>query len=1122
MNKEENYMSSISAFKKFIVLLVVATVIVGVATSALARVGGSALLVPKTAAAAETATFGGLQICNVTASAYEVPAGANLTISWQTEGFSSYTLNGVAVSGPNGSKTFMNVQQSDTYTLIATTADGRSNCTASVTVVCIPVPPPTCTLTPSTKTINSGESVTLSWTTTAAKSATLTSFGAVPVNGSQNTGPLTASTNYTLAVLGNNGETVSCHSAITVETVVPPVCELTLTKAVNKTTAVPGDELVYTMTIKNTGTGNCSGSGVKIVDVHDAQLTFVSASQSSNILPGYVDIPQYTKNTRTIVWNGDVLTPGEQGTMTWTAKVNALTCGTSKVIKNTVRATALELNNYTTWISSNTVETVATGADCPVPPPTCTLTPVTKTIASGSSVDLTWTTTNAKSATLTDFGTVALSGTKNTGALTASKTYTLTVVGNNETTITCQSAITIENTPPAPTCDAFTATPKTIVKGASSTLAWSTTNATRVVIDNGVGEVAVDGSVIVSPLSSLEYTLKAYSNAGAEAICKTTVQVTEILVPECTAFTATPTSLPTGGGVVTLAWSTKNATGASISPTIGTVAVNGSATTTIATTTAFTLTLSGDNNQSKSCTVTVPVATAPTPLTCAANVSLSASPSRISRGNDSVITWNTTGVEAVSFNQGITATGLSGTVTVEPRVTTTYTMTATRGTESVSCPVTVTVTTGGGGGSSSPTCELSVSDNKITRGDTVTLRWDSRRATELELVASTDKKVLVTTEGKRDRDKDELFDGSLRVSPAKDTTYTLTVSRGSKERTCKVNVDVEDTIVVTEVRDQQPLIAGIALSQVPYTGFKAGPIMTVAFYLLLGAWALYIAYLLVVRRDVIGGYTLATANAHIVAEAPTPEEIRPDVFVASVRPPLAAPSSHVPVNLPTATPVVGYAELVASAEAAATPVSPKTTPRTESTDEIVTALENHAHAKRALLSSDAIRHLMGSVTSKDQGIETLNEVIIEAKAQYPSEDGWVVINERRMRDLCDVCQAKPAPSSTAPFVPAVIPEGSGSLAEAIVTGNIVAAYEMIGNRPMFALADASADLDALYRARRTGASVGSTLLQAETAKLSDAQILAMIQALTSALDGVYTDEASAVKMAIMKAVKVVA
>ena len=72
------------------------------------------------------------------------------------------------------------------------------------------------------------------------------------------------------------------------------------------------------------------------------------------------------------------------------------------------------------------------------------------------------------------------------------------------------------------------------------------------------------------------------------------------------------------------------------------------------------------------------------------------------------------------------------------------------------------------------------------------------------------------------------------------------------------------------------------------------------------------------------------------------------------------------------------------------------------------------------------------------------------------------------------------------------------------------------------LADAAADLDAVYRLRRGGKGSVSELLMKETASLTDEQILAVIAALTGALDGVYTDEAAAVKMAIMKAIKVVA
>lgn len=188
-------------------------------------------------------------------------------------------------------------------------------------------------------------------------------------------------------------------------------------------------------------------------------------------------------------------------------------------------------------------------------------------------------------------------------------------------------------------------------------------------------------------------------------------------------------------------------------------------------------------------------------------------------------------------------------------------------------------------------------------------------------------------------------------------------------------------------------------------------------------------------------------------------------------------------------------------------------------DAVVTDLENRAHQQKALLSSDAVRYFVTTTEGSLERDVALDQVIADAKKHYPLEDGWIVINEARMKNVCEECQINAKETATAPFVPATVPEGTGSLAEAIVTGNIVAAYQMIGRRPMFALADAAADLDAVYRKRQGGVGSVSDLLLLETANLPDEKIKNMITALTGALDGTYTDEASAVKMAIMKAVK---
>jgi hypothetical protein len=100
------------------------------------------------------------------------------------------------------------------------------------------------------------------------------------------------------------------------------------------------------------------------------------------------------------------------------------------------------------------------------------------------------------------------------------------------------------------------------------------------------------------------------------------------------------------------------------------------------------------------------------------------------------------------------------------------------------------------------------------------------------------------------KDKKDFLDGEIKVRPVKDTTYTLIAERGSKDKTCKIEVEVENEIVVLETREQKPLVGSIYLTEVPYTGFEAGPILTFIFYTLLTLWALFVAYILVIKKKV--------------------------------------------------------------------------------------------------------------------------------------------------------------------------------------------------------------------------------------------------------------------------------
>lgn len=888
----------------------------------------------------------------------------------------------------------------------------------------------TCKIEASQLQVSTGGSTTLTWTTSGFDVATLNGQTLSNPNGSIQMTNILQNTTYELIAktADNSG---NCVARVTIICNPPPVdCRLEVVKTVDKSTAVVGDTLTYSITVKNTGTTDCTGTGVKIEDVVSDKLTYLTHTVSSNGSAGYDGNPVYTTADRTLRFNGDTLTPNEQVTISWTGRVHAPTACGNYEIPNQAKATAKELNNFGTWAYSQTVKT---------------------TINNGCVED------------------------------------------------------------PAPSCDSFTANPTSIRVGQNATLAWQTSHASRVVINNGVGDVALDGSTTVAPLTTTTYQLTVFGTQNRSVNCSVPVTVTTNTAPQCEYFTATPNALPSGGGQVTLNWKVNGATNVSISPTIGAVATQGSQATTVTSNTTYTLTATDAEGDQTSCTAPVTVAQTQV-FSCANNVSFTASDYSIKEGDDTTLSWSTTNVDSVSIS-GINSTALAGSSTVDPRSDTTYVLTARKGTQSVDCPLRIEVDEdggGGGGGSSTPRCELTISDSKIKRGEQITLKWDTSRATEVTLKDNKGK-VLMSTEKYLSKDKDEYYDGSLKLKPTRDTEYTLVAERGSKERTCKVKVDVDDLTVLTD-RDQKPMVAGISLSNVPYTGFEAGPFLTIVFYTLLAAWALFVTYLIVVRprpaAGVVGGVKTLTPTPSQQAEM-----LRPELFPTQVS---AAATASAPLNLPVApTPVIGYENMTDEMIVAVNPH--------HVTDEVVTVLENRAHAQHALLSSDAIRHFIATTEGILERNEALDQVIAEAKGMYPLEDGWIVINEARMRGLCETCVVNQKEAATAPtFAPAIVPEGSSSLAEAIVTGNIVAAYEMIGNRPMFALADAAADLDAVVRNRRGEQVSISALLASETAKLSEVQLRAMISALTGALDGTYTDEASAVKMAIMKAVKEVA
>ncbi len=674
---------------------------------------------------------------------------------------------------------------------------------------------------------------------------------------------------------------------------------------------------------------------------------------------------------------------GGQFTLTW----NGAPSDATFQINNTPVADSGSAN-YTFPAGLSSIRYVMTGqngtASCiqevvirrttPPTPPTCDITANVSAAIVGGQYTITWAGTPTN-------GIFKING----AGVAATGNATYTFVGPNTETFTftgetaggtCSDQVTISRINPVlPVCT-LTANPTSIVNGGSSVLSWTTTNASSTSINQGIG-VVTGTSRSVSPATTTTYTMTV-TNPNGSATCAATVTVVPPVpqAPRCDNFDAAPLTINRGQSSV-LSWNTTNATAAMISGGVGAVAVDGSTTVSPLESTTYTLNLTGTNNQTFSCTRRIEVIQPEQPTVPRCD-NFDASASTITRGSSVTLSWNTTNASSVVINPGVGSVAVDGSTSVSPSDTTTYTLTATGvNNQTTTCTRTITVETsggGGGGGSSSPKCTLRISDTKINRGDRITLKWDTSRATEVTLKDSHGK-TIVTTEGKKSADKKDLYDGEITIRPEKDTTYTLLAERGSKDRTCRVSVDVSGGVTVLETRDQNPVVTGIALTQVPYTGFEAGPFLTMVFFAILLLWALYLAYVLVVRKNQLTPAAAIATPVATTAPVTTP-------VVAST---LATPRFVAPVATPVAdTPVVGYASAVATTDVAY-----------EATAE---AIETAAHAERILISSEAMRHFI-AVTTNDNRTDTLALILAKAKASYPSEDGWVVLNIDRMKSV---------------------------------------------------------------------------------------------------------------------------
>lgn len=268
----------------------------------------------------------------------------------------------------------------------------------------------------------------------------------------------------------------------------------------------------------------------------------------------------------------------------------------------------------------------------------------------------------------------------------------------------------------------FVISPNNIVAGETATLTWSTSNAASVSIDQGIGSVALSGSRVVSPAVSTTYALTATNQTGSVVVVASISvgpKTNDVSAPTVVSFDVQPR---TTSGSVTASFSATDIGGSYLnSAELWRAAYDGS-------NCSETVKINCSWGQLGS--ITAPVSsnswtgsisdTAPSGtylygihiLDNAGNVglepalikvvsasssgqlptaTLTASPTTITQGSSSILSWTSSNADSLAIDQGVGAVSSSGSKEVMPTQTTTYTITALNSQGSKTSSVQITV-----------------------------------------------------------------------------------------------------------------------------------------------------------------------------------------------------------------------------------------------------------------------------------------------------------------------------------------------------------------------------------------------------------------------------------------------
>ncbi len=343
---------------------------------------------------------------------------------------------------------------------------------------------------------------------------------------------------------------------------------------------------------------------------------------------------------------------------------------------------------------------------------------------------------------------------------------------------------------------------------------------------------------------------------------------------------------------------------------------------------------------------------------------LSADPTSIYDGDSSTISWDSYLVSSVDITEIGTGLDVLGSSLVSPATTTTYvgTFYTTDGSDPLTCEATLTVRHH----TDEPelACTMSASPTKDTKGYTSVITWTSDEAVTAVIDNGIGSVALNGNKSVIVNDK-TTYTGTFTDADGNSVTCSATVAVKTGGGSC-LNCDDDDDDDDDDNDPNPTIILGktitksggtITLDQVPYTGFEAGPLLTVTFWTGVFALSVLIAYF-ATRYQVAERIRMVFAH--------TENEQDKGTRVVEMMAPVASQVTHV----------------------SATAISQNSHEPSE--------IEEMSHGENILLSPEAFRLIQATLIASGEGVATFMSHLIEkAKAEYPREDGWILLSKER-------------------------------------------------------------------------------------------------------------------------------